>query len=67
MADEADIANDYAEQQLKHSLQNLQANTTPRPIPDGCCHWCADELDGGRLFCGPECAQRYEHNMRMRG
>jgi hypothetical protein len=32
--------------------------------PVGWCHACGEDLDGERLFCGPECADEWERNQQ---
>lgn len=63
MANEADVAQDYQEADLQHSLarHQVEAEKLHRPEPTGYClnQLCCDDLDGGRLFCGPECAKEY--------
>ncbi len=60
MADKADIANDEIEKSVSIALQNIRRRKEHSLIPDGCCHYCANEIEEHKLFCGPECAIAYE-------
>lgn len=64
MADDADVALGIQEMALAQSLADHQAQAAhhSRPLATGYClnPRCCDDLEGDRLFCGPECAKEYE-------
>ena len=66
MADFADDAQAISEQALEHALAERSSKTEAHPVSTGYClnFHCAEELDGGRLFCGPECAKEHQRLSR---
>lgn len=62
MADEIDMANDRAQQDLDLALA---AARRPEPAlePTGWCYNCVDPLDDDRLFCDSDCRDDYEHRL----
>lgn len=34
--------------------------------PEGHCHYCYEDVDENKLFCGVACADRYNHQQRLR-
>jgi len=35
-------------------------------VAEGWCHACGDDLDGARLFCGPDCSTEFERLEQQR-
>jgi hypothetical protein len=57
MADEIDMANEQAQMILDRAL--AYRKPVPSIHPVGQCHWCEEDLEGLKLFCGSDCATRY--------
>ena len=66
MADFADAAQSISEQALESALADQSAKNAVHLVSTGYClnFHCAEELEGDRLFCGPECAKEYERLSR---
>lgn len=61
MADDVDLANELAAMHIDMAIRN-HAETSKRVqlMPDGLCHYCADDVGPLRLFCDSTCATLYE-------
>lgn len=63
MSDDIDRAQEFEAQFLAGALE---AQSLKPPIQAiGVCLYCNEALEPGRLFCGPECRDDYEHQERM--
>jgi hypothetical protein len=62
MADEIDIANDRAQQDLDLALSCARRHEPALP-PTGWCYNCAELLNDDRLFCDRDCRDDYEHRL----
>lgn len=70
MADEVDIANDYAARWVKDAISN-RPQTSKLP-PKGSCYFCDtefapdDPLRAEKLFCNTDCSKDYEKEQRLK-
>lgn len=65
MSDDADRAEDRIEATLEDSLAQVRHRMAYRELePCGSCHWCNDDVSGGRLFCCRECSDDFELHKR---
>ncbi len=62
MADEIDIANDRAQQDLDEALARA-CRHEPALAPTGWCYNCAEPMADDRLFCDRDCRDDYEHRL----
>lgn len=62
MADEIDMANDRAQQDLDLALAVAAAHAPPLPAT-GWCYNCAEPLNDDRRFCDKDCREDYEHRL----
>lgn len=70
MPNEADLADQTIEIELKAHLAAVRRKTGPQLEPIGVCHNCGERVEYGKLFCAPvgsglsECQVDYEYRMR---
>ena len=62
MADEIDIANDRAQQDLDLSLACARRHE-PALAPTGFCYNCHALLDDETIFCDGDCRDDYDHRL----
>lgn len=62
MADEIDIANDRAQQDLDRALAAARRHEPPL-APTGFCYNCTKSLPDGHRFCDKDCREDYEHRL----
>jgi len=71
MPNEADLADQTIELELRAQLAAVRKQTGPQLEALGFCHNCGEKLEKNALFCSPihgaglsECQQDYEHRTR---
>lgn len=62
MADEIDMANDRAQQDLDLALAAARRHEPPL-LPGGSCYNCGEPLGDTHLFCDRDCRDDYEHRL----
>ena len=62
MADEIDVANDRAQQDLDTALACARRHE-PALAPTGFCYNCNAQLDDETTFCDSDCRDDYEHRL----
>lgn len=62
MADEADVANDYVENEMKRCLSAV--NLTREVEPTGECLNCGDTVKGERRWCSAYCTRDWENRSK---
>ncbi len=64
MSDIADIANDRVELELELSMKARRGRHVL--VPAGQCHYCAEEVGSGALFCDTGCRDEYDREAAIR-
>ncbi len=59
--DEVDRANSEAERALAQALRKRRPDG---PAPTGQCLYCDDDVAAGRRWCGAECREAWEKEVR---
>lgn len=62
--DDADRADARIENVVDDAL--AEARRKPRLIAAGFCHYCAETVQPGHLFCDKECASDYDYEQARR-
>lgn len=62
--DDADRADDRIQRMIDEGIARVRARKHLQSI--GACHYCAEPLTNGRLFCSKECSDNYAHEQERK-
>ena len=58
--DPCDIGSEREQELREDAIAAARRANANRPQPNGACHWCAEEVGPGKVFCDADCADDYQ-------
>jgi hypothetical protein len=66
MADPADEASDFIDQELARQIAAAKNQARPAKTPVGTCHHCGEKVDKGMIFCDADCRDDFDREEQRR-